>query len=362
MLHRNEMNMPDWVSPPGRTILSILEERELTVEQFAHDLGKSVKIAQRIIDGDYSIDRNIANLLSCTLGASEKFWLARELDYRASVLPQENTMVSSSDCFLKLLPVDDMCKYGWINRAQSKEDKLAECLSFFDVSSIAQWQGRYESSFQSATFRRSRKISTCKVSTTAWLRQGEIESENQNVGKWSPQILEKQIPHFRRLTWYKSPSLFLPKLKSLMAEAGVKFSIVRAPRGCTASGAVRVLEDGVPHMQLSFKYLSDDQFWFSFFHEIAHLLLHFHDMPILEQPDSIDDDFENEANNYASQIIVPIKYFDEFLSLGGSRFPIIRFAKKVGVAPGLIVGQLHYRRILKFNQMQHLKRRYRWAN
>lgn len=361
MLNDGTIQKPDWISPPGHTIVSILEERELTVEQFAHDIGHSAALAQKILDGSHAIDVELAHRLSRAIGASENFWMAREHDYRASLAEPENVRVRSLDELIGRLPVSDMQKFGWIERAQSKGDQIAECLNFFGVSSLAQWQGRYENAFQHAAYRRSTAYASCEVSTTAWLRQGEIETQSDGVSNWSPKVLEGQVPHFRRLTWYKSPALFLPKLKKSLAEAGVKFATVRAPKGCSASGAVRILADGTPHIQVSFRYLSDDQFWFSLFHEISHLLLHYDKMPILENAELAEEQCEREANEYAAQLIVPISYRDELLSLGGSRFQIIEFAKKVGVAPGLIVGQLQHDGIIGFNQMQHLKRRYRWT-
>jgi plasmid maintenance system antidote protein VapI len=362
MLDDGIMEKPDWVSPPGHTIVSILEERELTVEQFADRIGRSAAIAQKILDGSHAIDLEVARALARSLGASEDFWIAREYDYRASVAPPEKVGVASPADLLSKLPVSDMQKFGWIQKTSNREDQFAECLNFFGVSSLAQWQGRYENAFQHAAYRRSMAYASCEVATTAWLRQGEIETQGDDVAAWSPNMLESQIPHFRRLTWYKSPALFLPKLKEAFAKAGVKFTIVRAPKGCSASGAIRILADATPHIQLSFRYLSDDQFWFSLFHEVAHLLLHYEKMPILENTKLTEDECEREANEYASHVIVPMQYREEFLSLGGSRFPIIEFAKKVGVAPGLIVGQLQHARLIRFHQMQRLKRRYSWIN
>jgi hypothetical protein len=41
---------------------------------------------------------------------------------------------------------------------------------------------------------------------------------------------------------------------------------------------------------------------------------------------------------------------------------IIKLAHQVGVAPGIIVGQLQFQGRLSFGSgMNHLKRRYRWA-
>lgn len=362
MSHNKLFAQPDWVSPPGHTIVSILEERELTLEQFARKIGQTTSVAQKILDGSSAINRDMARQLANALGATEAFWLAREHDYRASVSPPVNVKITSLAELVNRLPVSDMQKFGWIKGGGSKDDRIAECLTFFGVSSLAQWQGRYENAFQQAAYRRSTAYPTCEVATSAWLRRGELETQHDKVGDWSPKLLKSHIPNFRRLTWYKCPTLFLPKLKALLAEAGVKLAIVRAPKGCSASGAVRILSDNAPHIQLSFRYLSDDQFWFSLFHEIAHLLLHYDKMPILENGEYTEEDFEREANDFAAQVIVPFPYREELLSLGGSRFPIIKFAKKVGVAPGLIVGQLQHEGIIRFNQMQHLKRRYRWTS
>jgi plasmid maintenance system antidote protein VapI len=355
------LDRPDWVSPPGNTIVTILESLELTIEQFSHKIGLTTISAQKLLDGSQAIDADLAQRLSAVIGASQDFWMAREHDYRASLAEPKNVRVVSLDDLVSRLPVSDMQKLGWIKRARSKDDQIAECLSFFGVSSLAQWQGRYENAFEQAAYRRSTAYACCELAVTAWLRQGEIETQNDQVSHWSPKILERQIPYFRRLTWYKSPALFLPKLKTALGEAGVKFTVVRAPKGCSASGAVRILANGTPHVQLSFRYLSDDQFWFSLFHEIGHLILHYDRMPIFEDTVVTEHQSEREANEFAAQVIVPMSHREELLSLGDSRAPIINFAKKVGIAPGLVVGQLQHQGIIAYNQMQHLKRRFSWT-
>lgn len=362
MLSSALQEQPDWISPPGDTMISILEERELTVEQFARNIGLTTSAAQSVLDGTKGIDTSLAKRLATILGASKEFWIARENDYRAMIEPVRSTAVSNLDELVKSLPVSDMQRFGWIHKRTTTDEKIAECLDFFGVSTLAQWQGEFHQAFRHAAYKQSKAFNSKEVATLAWLRQGEIETQNDVVAKWSPEILESKIANFKRLTWYKSPTLFLPKLKDLFAEAGVKFSVVRAPKGCSASGAVRILSDDTPHIQLSFRYLSDDQFWFSLFHEIGHLLLHFDKMPIVENTELTEENSEQEADDFAAEIIVPTQYREEMKSLGQSRFPIIRFAKKVGVAPGLIVGQLQFSGILGYSQMQHLKRRYSWNN
>jgi plasmid maintenance system antidote protein VapI len=353
---------PNWVSPPGDTIINILDEQEMTIEQFANNIGKPLLEVQKIIDGSLIIDIQLARRLSQLLGSTQSFWLAREHDYRASVAPPKQAKVIQLSDLIQQLPISDMQKFGWMKKTTSKEDRIIECLTFFGVSSLAQWQGKYDDAFQKATYRRSSIYASSDIATTAWLRQGEIETSSSQIKAWSPDQLQAIIPRLRRLTWYKGPELFLPKLRALLSGAGVHFAVVRAPKGCVASGAVRIFKNDTPHIQLSFRYLSDDQFWFTLFHEIGHLLLHYDKMPILEDDKISESKIEKEANDFAAQIIVPPKHREEMYSLVNSRVQIINFAKKIGISPGLIVGQLQHEGILRYNQMQHLKRRFRWVN
>ena len=39
---------------------------------------------------------------------------------------------------------------------------------------------------------------------------------------------------------------------------------------------------------------------------------------------------------------------------------VTKFAEEQGVAPGIIVGQLQHRKVIRFNQMNHLRQRYNW--
>jgi len=140
MLSDAMIEKPDWVSSPGQTIISILEERELTIEQFAHQIDRSAAAAQKILDGSHAIDVDLARQLARILGASENFWMAREHDYRASVAPPPYARIASLPELFDRLPVSDMQKFGWVDKARSKDDQISECLSFFGVSSLAQWQ------------------------------------------------------------------------------------------------------------------------------------------------------------------------------------------------------------------------------
>jgi Zn-dependent peptidase ImmA (M78 family) len=138
--------------------------------------------------------------------------------------------------------------------------------------------------------------------------------------------------------------------------------IVRTPEKCPASGAARFLSKEKAIIQLSFRHLSDDHFWFSFFHEIGHLLLHGAQKTHLEDAGTDDGDEEIEANEFAAEVLVPASARARMLALGEDTRSIVRFATQVGTAPGIVVGQMQHYGVIKRGRMNSLKKRYVWSN
>ena len=155
------------------------------------------------------------------------------------------------------------------------------------------------------------------------------------------------------------PTRFVPKLKELCAEAGVALVVVKSPKGCHASGASRLVTPDKAMILLSFRFRADDQFWFTVFHEIGHLLLH-GAKTFLDDENTPDDESEQEANNFASSLIIPEARREEFHRLSGDRDAVMRFSVSIGVAPGLIVGQMQHQNMIGRNILNSLKRFWTW--
>ncbi len=135
---------------------------------------------------------------------------------------------------------------------------------------------------------------------------------------------------------------------------------MRAPKGCRASGATRFPTPQKPLLLLSFRHLSDDQFWFTFFHEAGHLVLHGEQSLFLEGKTTPLTDEEHEANDFAARLLIPSEFEPTMLALPPHAIPVIRFAHRVGISPGIVVGQLQHRGRFRQDQLNHLKRRFVW--
>jgi HTH-type transcriptional regulator/antitoxin HigA len=351
---------PSWACAPGATIAEILDLRGLSLAEFAMEVGVSTSEATAVIRGNVTIDADLADRLAI-LGPSAEFWMRRERHYRES-LATKAAILSAQDALalVKQLPMADMRRFGWIDAASSQAARLAACLRFFDVGDVPAWHDRYRSEVAVAAFRTSPTFEANPFSVAAWLRQAEIVGARLACRKWDREAFIAKLPEMRALSRLKDPQLFLPQLQSLCASCGVALVVVRAPKGCRASGATRFLSSEKALIVVSFRHRTDDHFWFTFFHEAAHLILHAEDALFLEDGSDVTATEEAEANKYAARVLVPIEHVTELSNLRLNLKAIVAFSRRIGVAPGIVVGQLQHIGRARRDQLNSLKRRYAW--
>ena len=126
--------------------------------------------------------------------------------------------------------------------------------------------------------------------------------------------------------------------------------VVRCPTGCRSSGQARFVDPTKAVLQLSFRFLTDDHLWFTFFHEAGHLLLHlqgqlFQESQLyLEGNETAPSKDEVEADSFAQRILIPDEYQDAMLSLPRDARSIMRFARRIGVSRGIVSRSVATRR------------------
>ncbi|MBK8522467.1 MAG: ImmA/IrrE family metallo-endopeptidase [Chitinophagaceae bacterium] len=201
------------------------------------------------------------------------------------------------------------------------------------------------------------------MSVSAWLRKGEIEASKINCQPFNQALFEEKLIEIKKLTRKKNPINFIFDLQNICAETGVAVVFVKNPKGCTASGAAYHISEKKAIIILSFRYLSDDQFWFTFFHEAGHILLHKKGVFVEElNHDGLDDEEEKEANAFSTNILLSKEAQSQLNSLELSMEGIARFAINNGISPGILIGQLQYIGRIGYHQLNGYKRRYTWTD
>ena len=349
---------PRWASPPGDTIKTVLDERGWSLDEFAPRLAIDVETLENLLSGVLPLNIEIARNLSKSLGASVEFWMSRDLQYREDLSRLEATRLAES------LPIRDMTALGWIPRTSNWKDRLAACLDFFGVPDMANWEQRYGQVLQAAYFRSSSAHKQNREAVVAWLRRAEIAADSITTVNWNRDSFNDSLPEIRHLTKRDDPQDFVPRLVAICAESGVAVSVVRALKGCPVSGAARFISRERAMIALSARYLSDDHFWFTFFHEAGHLVLHnpsriFVD-DLSEFDTSIVSEIELQANEFASQVLVPGGIESFLQQQQFTHRDVIRLANAVGTSPGVVLGQIQHVQLRGYDKMNYLKRRYTW--
>lgn len=352
---------PDWVSPPGDTMLDLLEERDWTQQQLADRLGYSLKHVNQLIKAKVPLTEDAAVRLQSVLGASVGFWLTREAQYRerVAVLDAAERQVAMVP-WLELFPIKELMDAGVLSKrrvdAKSKPEIVGELLSFFGVAAPDQWNHQYGR--MELAFRRSREDQADVAAISAWLRMGERSAEKLDGPAYDEARFKAALSEVRELCC-RPPQEFQPQMQQLLHAAGVAFVVVPALPRTHVSGVARWLSAHRPLIQLSLYGKQNDRFWFSFFHEAAHILLHskqkksvFLDDPSKAESASKE---EQEANAWARDFLIDPRHAKSLLDLPNTKASVISFAQSIGVHPGIVVGRMQHDGLLDVRWLNDLK-------
>lgn len=350
---------PDRVLPPGETILDVAEERGWTQAELAQRLGYSEKHISQLINGKVPVTLDAAQRLERVLGSTLDFWLALEANYQKHLARLEAEQRHFDWVpWLDELPLKDLMASGALEKQRlvdkNKPGLVQACLRFFGVASPDDWRAHYGG--MEVAFRRSREEQCDVGAISAWLRLGEQQAEQLDgpkCPKYNRARFQQALNDIRGLTCLP-PHEFEPQMRKLLHEAGVLLVLVPAIPRAHVSGVARWLSPTRPLIQLSLYGKTNDKFWFTFFHEAAHILLHANSKEekksiFLDDPNAAhtEDPREHEANQWAGNILIPEQYVER-LSILTSEAAILAFAEEINVHPGIVVGRLQHDGILPF--------------
>jgi HTH-type transcriptional regulator/antitoxin HigA len=355
---------PDAVSAPGDSLRELLEERGITQKDLAARMGRPIKTINEIIKGKAQITPDTAVQLERALGLPAAFWNEREAHYRGYLARVEaDKNASRWVAWLDELPLKEMMEAEALPKrriaSSIRKILLNDALKFFGVASPEEWREIYAK--PQAAYRRTRQEQSDRGAIAAWLRLGELEVERCECATYDADKFREALAAIRNLTT-KIPEEFQPEMIQLCAPAGVALAFVPAIPRAHVSGAARWINRRAV-IQLSLYGKLNDRFWFTFFHEAAHILLHGRGEVFLDDlgKKSQQSDLEEQANQYAADFLIPPK-FAPLLSSLISEVGIKQFANKVGIHPGIVIGRLQHDQILSYQTpLNHLKVSYCWA-
>lgn len=349
---------PDSVSPPGETLAETLEELGMSQKELATRMGRPVKTINEIIQAKTAITPDTALQLEKALNIPASFWLKREQHYREALARQaEEQCYERWIGWLKEIPIREMMRRGWVKYYTNKLRQVAEALRFFQVASPDAWKNVWEN--KGIAYRKSTTLKDNFGAVVTWLRQGELEAQEIECVPYDAEKFRDALNQIRSLTT-EPVETFQEELVRLCASAGVAVVFVPELPKTGICGATQWLSRTKALIQLSLRYKTDDQLWFTFFHEAGHILLHEKRHIFLEGDQK--DIKEDEANKFASNILITPSQWQQFVTHASyrSKVGVEEFARKIGIAPGIVVGRLQHERRLPFDHCNELKQYLKW--
>lgn len=323
------------------------------------------------------VTKKLANRSSTTLGAIQRYeencYLGASISKKLEIA--NLLKIDTSGCFLNLpasesesadiyklqkldevdlreFPVTEANKRGWIPNTTESDSTVA----------FKNWMSGTNRQYPNSALHRKGKgmrLPPHVPSILTWqariLHLANSEIENSHIPRyrgderWLKELVAKTIEP-------DGPA----KVKDLLLEQGIIFVVERHLPKTYLDGAALLSHDGLPIVALTLRYNRLDYFWFTLFHELAHVYLHlftrhhfnFFDRKILNKKNeknssklSERDELENEADRFALKKLIAPEEWEHCISRRTATVQDVKSdAKRLNIHPSIIAGRIRKER------------------
>ncbi|MCH8824244.1 MAG: helix-turn-helix domain-containing protein [Planctomycetes bacterium] len=338
---------PALVPPPGDTIREELDARGWTQQDLADLMQRPLAAINEIINGKRKITTKSAGELASSFGVEAQFWLNLESSYQLW-LSGASKGVSDRAIQMSYAPIREMQLRGWIPSTGTVIEASKAVFDFFGVKSFKE-RPRLEAVFKQSAD----EITTAHV---AWCILAMRKASAQCVQPYRASRAQELCGRLRALAAHSEEIRSVP---AVLAKYGIRFVVVKHLRSTKIDGATLWLNKArstVPVIVLSLRIGRIDNFWHTLCHELSHVINRDSFRIDVDLADTrmgeAANEVEERANAEAASMLIPPGEIESFILRKRPYFSaksIIQFANKVGIHPGIVVGQLQYRKAIKYS-------------
>ena len=348
---------PDYAVPPGQTLQETIRWLGIDRRELALRTGLSPKHINQVIKGVASITQDTAIRLERVTGVPARMWNALEANYREQLARlTERARLDPDLEWLTTIPTKELTQRGATKPQIDPVSLLEEVLRFFGVADVDAWREGW--AIPQFAFRKSLTFKGEPGAMASWLRLCEWEAQKIACEAFDRSRFKTAVESIRGLT-IQEPGAFVPAMTEYCRQAGVALALVPESKRRAVNGAAKWLTADKAMIGLNLRGKSNDRFWFTFFHEAGHILNDSKKETFIDV-EYEDDPREQNANQFAADILIPPDYAAQLPELHAYR-AVMRFARSIGIAPGIVVGRLQREGIVPYSHLNRLKVRLEWA-
>ena len=339
---QGKSRIPAEVFPPGEFIREELDARRWTQGDLAQIMGRPERLVSELITGKKQITPETARGLAQAFGDDDPlYWMNLDSAYRLSKSAPADDAVARRARLYSRFPVREITKRNWIAPSNTLDVVEHRVCRFFEIANLNERPALAHAA-------KAVQYDERTALQYAWLYRAKELAEASQVASYSAQKLRAALVKLRALLVAPEE---IRQVSTILAEAGVRFVIVEFLPGAKIDGATFWLGD-TPVIAMSVRFDRVNNFWFVLRHEIEHVLNQdgkvIFDIELTEslQRKTALPPEEVRANDAASEFLVPKSELNGFIMRVRPLYSeqrILLFARRIGVHPGIVVGQLQFR-------------------
>ncbi len=333
------------VFPASKYIEDKLIERGWKRVDLARVLGRTPKKLTDLMSDSRRMSPEFAQELAVVFDTTPEYWLNIDSAY---ALSRANYVDPSIEHRSKVLsfPYKDMKKRQWIADVTDPKEVEDELKRFFEVDDLINLKVE-------ASFKRTKREEDLNTAEKAWLTRVKKLAKVCPADSFDEQNLPNLEMALRRLA---AKSKAVHRVPSLLGKYGIRFVIVQPLPRVAIDGAAFWLSESEPVIAMSVRNDNMGSFWFTLMHEFFHIK-HRDPFSFDDLESSQSEEIEIRANEAAAERLVPQQALESFIMKYRPRYSeatINNLATQLEIHPGIIVGQLQFRKEIGYSHHHKL--------
>lgn len=336
MVVRLQPTSPDeFLIHPGETILEMIQDRNISQKELAIRTGFTEKHISTVINGQKNISAEFAMKLEYALGVAASFWRNLQTNYDLEVVAfneKHNISDEEKKIAKELKETVEMLTHQKlrVNNGADSVYQIRQLLGVSDLTSLMP--------LNTAQYRAQFAENTSENVMYAWQYLCEKKAESQTNKPLDVEKLKKNLDLIKSIM-HEDATKHIPLIKEILNECGILFVVEKHVKKAPIKGlTVKTKKDQVL-IALTIRGKFVDIFWFTLFHEIAHVI--YGDYLKKQNQWEKDNKIEKIADKFAADTLINKELYDEFIADDDFSMDAIEaFAKANNVIPAIVIGRL----------------------
>ncbi len=321
------------ILPPSKYIKEGLSGRGLTQADLAVITGRSPsEISTYLAKEKISVE--FAKELAHILGQSPQYWISLEAQYKLAISEELDQSLIKRNSVIQDYPLKDMQKRGWVSKTDNFDQLIKEIEMLCKADTFLE---------NNVHFKRTNDDQKLNPAEEMWLNRAIYLAKLLPDSSYNENRFEALLDQLKKLI---KSSKAVHKIAELLQRYGIRFVVVEPLPKARIDGAAFWLSGNRPVVAVSLRFDNIGSFWHALMHEIMHIKNK--DAFSLDNfEESSNDEMEERANKEAASFLINQEKLNKFIKAYSPYYSTVRInqlATQLEVHPGIIVGQLQFRK------------------